>query len=73
MKIIETVEKWAIQHLLERKVKGIKLPDEWLSKIWRKYSDEIYKAVISAIEKAIDKVIEKALRDMKIDIGKNNG
>ena len=31
MKIIETVEKWAIQRLLEQKVKGIKLPDEWLS------------------------------------------
>lgn len=73
MKIIEIVEKWAIQRLLERKVKGIKLPDEWLSKIWQKYSDEFYKAVISAIEKAIDKIVEKALKDMKIDIGKNNG
>ena len=73
MKIIETIEKWAIQRLLERKVKDIKLPDEWLSKIWKKYSDEMYKAVILAIEKAIDKIIEKALKDMKIDIGKNNG
>lgn len=70
MKIIEKIELWAIQHLLEKKVNSIKLPEEWLSKIWKKYSDEIYKAVISAIDKAIDKVIEKALKDMKIDVGK---
>lgn len=68
--IIEKIEKWAIKHLLEKKVWNIKLPEEWLSKIWKKYSDEIYKAVISAIDKAIDKVIEKALKDMKIDVGK---
>lgn len=68
--IIEKIERWAIKHLLAKKVNGIKLPEEWLSKIWKKYSDEIYKAVISAIDKAIDKVIEKALKDMKIDVGK---
>lgn len=68
--IIEKIEQWAIKHLLEKKVNGIKLPEEWLSKIWKKYSDEIYRAVISAIDKAIDKVIEKALKDMKIDVGK---
>lgn len=68
--IIEKIEQWAIKHLLAKKVNRIKLPEEWLSKIWKKYSDEIYKAVISAIDKAIDKVIEKALKDMKIDVGK---
>lgn len=70
MKIIEKIEQWAIKNLLERKVNAIKIPEEWLSKIWKKYSDEIYLAVINAIDKAIDKIIEKALKDMKIDVGK---
>lgn len=67
--IIEKIEKWAIQHLLTKKVKSIKLPEEWLSRIWKKYSDEFYKAVIKAIDSAIDKIVEKALKELKIDIG----
>lgn len=67
--IIEKLEKWAIQHLLEKKIKGVKLPEEWLKKIWQKYSDEFYHAVINAIDKAIDKIVDKALKDMKIDVG----
>lgn len=70
MKIIEKIELWAIKNLLERKVNSIKLPEEWLSNIWKKYSDEIYKAVINAIDKAIDKIIDKALKELKIDVGK---
>lgn len=68
--LVEKLEKWAIKHLLEKKVGAIKLPEEWLGRIWKKYSDDIYKAVISAIDKAIDKIIEKALKEMKIDVGK---
>ena len=70
MKIIEKIELWAIQHLLEKKVNSIRLPEEWLSKVWKKYSDEIYKAVIDAIDKAIDKIVDKALKELKIDVGK---
>lgn len=68
--IIERLEKWAIKHLLEKKVSNIrKIPEEWLSKIWGKYSEEFYNAVITAIDKAIDKIIEKALKELKIDVG----
>ena len=70
MKVIDIFEKLAIKHLLEKKVNKIKLPEEWLAKIWKSHSEEIFKMVVLAIDKAIDKVIEKALKDMKIDVGK---